>query len=432
MRRCAIFSQGVLMAQNGFPFSVESFAQFERANVLFKDLTVFVGPQATGKSLLLQLFKLAVDAPAIRTTLSRYGIVVTDPNLWAEAYFGEGFSPVWTGKTRWRSGSETELQTPKDLFRVTGKGKENVFYIPAQRALIFHQASWPRPFSDFRWQDPYVVRYFSEQIRLLLDAGLGGEEGVIFPRERRLDQVIRTRLERNVFRGTALGVVTDRGQKRLVLQCPNGGVLPYLSWSSGQREFVPLLLGVYWLLPLGRQNRRQSVRWVVIEEPEMGLHPEAIEDVLLLVLKLVQRGYKVVLSTHSPTVLDLLWAWSFLRKLPSEEAADYFCRLFELRKSSNVIALAKSFVQKSFAVYFLGPGPIPSLAKDRGPGTGSGSFVGPEKGRGYRKSFVQDISTLDVWSDDESLATWGRLITFSGRAGDVVAEIASRSEGGDE
>lgn len=381
--------------------AVENFAQFGKAEVRFEDLTILVGPQATGKSLLLQLFKLSLDAGPIKTLLKRYGAALNTPAQWAEAYFGEGFASVWNEATRWQAGDQ--FQTPALLTALPGKGEPRVFYIPAQRALIFQQASWPRPFSDFRWQDPYVVRYFSDQLRLLLDTGLGGEQGVLFPRERRLHRAIRSRIEANIFRGAALKVVVDRGQKRLMLELPRGDRLPYLSWSAGQREFTPLLLGIYWLLPLGRQNRRQSVQWVVIEEPEMGLHPAAIEDVLLLVVELLHRGYKVVLSTHSPAVLDLLWAWKFLKRLPLEEAKGYFCRLFALEGEPHVVSLAQSLWEKSFAVYFFGP---------EAQGT-----------------WVRDISSLEVWAEDEVLATWGRLTAFPSRAGEVVAEIVNRLEG---
>ena len=387
---------------SGYTFRVRHFAQFEEAALTFGDLTVLVGPQATGKSLLLQLFKLAQDAPAIKTALKRYGAVLKTPAQWAEAYFGEGFASVWDEKTRWYWDGQ-----PQTLARVAesaGKSEQRVFYVPAQRALIFHQASWPRPFSDFRWQDPFVVRHFSDQIRLLLDAGLGGEEGVLFPKARRLHQTVRTRLERHIFRGAMLKIVVDRGQKRLMLELPHGERLPYLSWSTGQREFTPLLLGAYWLLPLGRQNRRPHVRWVVIEEPEMGLHPTAVADVLLLTVELLRRGYKVVLSAHTPAVLDLLWAWKFIKQAPRGQAPLYFSRLFGLEKSPHTDDLADMLWQKTFGAYFFQPGEWGHVQ-------------------------VQDISSLEVLAEDEALASWGHLTTFSGRAGDVVADIVASMEG---
>jgi DNA repair ATPase RecN len=41
---------------------IESLGQIKEAALTFGDLTVLVGPQATGKSIALQLLKLMVDA----------------------------------------------------------------------------------------------------------------------------------------------------------------------------------------------------------------------------------------------------------------------------------------------------------------------------------------------------------------------------------
>src|SRR5205085_3093501 len=85
-------------------------------------------------------------------------------------------------------------------------------------------------------------------------------------------------------------------------------------WSAGQREFVPLLLGFYWLMLPARAPRRQGVQWAVIEELEMGLHPRAISVIALLVFELIARGYKVCLSTHSSQLLEAIWALRHLRQ----------------------------------------------------------------------------------------------------------------------
>ena len=87
-----------------------------------------------------------------------------------------------------------------------------------------------------------------------------------------------------------------------------------MAWSAGQREFVPLLMGLYWLMPAARASQRGDLEWVIIEELEMGLHPRAIAVVLLLVLELLWRGYRVCLSSHSPHVLDLVWALQVIKQ----------------------------------------------------------------------------------------------------------------------
>lgn len=58
-----------------------------------------------------------------------------------------------------------------------------------------------------------------------------------------------------------------------------------------------------------------------IEEPEMGLHPQSISVLLVILFDLLRRGYKVIVSTHSSQVPELVWAIQF-----STKAADIVTR----------------------------------------------------------------------------------------------------------
>ena len=51
---------------------IENFTRIRRAEIAFGDLTVFVGPQATGKTLVLELMKLVEDRPAIMSNLKKH------------------------------------------------------------------------------------------------------------------------------------------------------------------------------------------------------------------------------------------------------------------------------------------------------------------------------------------------------------------------
>lgn len=53
---------------------VKNLGPIERANIVLRDVTVLVGPQATGKSILLQLLKLLTDTGPIRRELKRFNI----------------------------------------------------------------------------------------------------------------------------------------------------------------------------------------------------------------------------------------------------------------------------------------------------------------------------------------------------------------------
>ena len=117
------------------------------------------------------------------------------------------------------------------------------------------------------------------------------------PLSGRMREEMRQRLLDSIFAGKLnLRLKQQHYQKHLVLTDEKGNELPFLVWSAGQREFVPMLLGFYWLMPSGKVSRRDKVQWVIIEEPEMGLHAQAILDVMTLVLELLRRKYRACIA----------------------------------------------------------------------------------------------------------------------------------------
>jgi len=250
------------------------------------------------------------------------------------------------------------------------------------------------PFSDYRFGDPFCLREFSHKLHVLVQSEL--IQGVFFPQSNRLKEVLRKLIAERMYGDLKLVKDTSGYEKRIVLKTGKGRSLPYLVWSAGQREFTPLLLGFYWLLPPARTPTRQSLNWAVIEEPEMGLHPAAISTTMALVLELLARGYKVCLSTHSPHVLDVVWALRFLQENGG--------------KMEDVKALL-------------------SLS-----GTGANRIAGPALKKTYRTYYfprggaVQDISTLDPGSEHPEISGWGGLTGFSDQVGEVVARVAARLE----
>ncbi|MBM4084287.1 MAG: ATP-binding protein, partial [Planctomycetes bacterium] len=264
---------------------LERVGQIELADITFGDLTVLVGPQATGKSIFLQFLKLVADTGYVHDQLRKHGIdwnrKVPD---FLDVYLGDGMQEIW------RSGDAPSAVTvngnPGDMPALARPARRttraSVFYIPAQRVLSLANG-WPRPFSGFGSEDPFAVRDFSETFRILMEQELGRADA-LFPKTNRLKKEYRELLSQHVFGGFGLQVDRHGAQKRLVLRhSATSKAIPYMAWSAGQREFVPLLMGLYWLMPSARVKRRENLNWVVIEELEMGLHPSAISVVLLLV-----------------------------------------------------------------------------------------------------------------------------------------------------
>ena len=374
---------------------LENIGQINRADLTFRDLTVFVGPQATGKSIALQFLKLMVDAGHVQDELNRYGLDWSGqlPRFF-DIYFGEGMRSLWRKGQSAVTWKNKPVNVEGIIKRKRRDTSESLFLIPAQRVLTLPDG-WPRPFTDYSPGDPFAVREFSERLRMLLEREFHAKER-LFPQSNRLKKGFRDMLDRTIFSGFQLHVDKSRVQKRLVLDA-EGNRLPYMVWSAGQREFIPLLMGLYWLMPPSRVSRRGSIEWVVIEELEMGLHPRAINALLMMIFELLGRDYRVCLSTHSPQVLEAVWALQHLRQ--SRADPSLLLDIFEAPKTQPMKALADDVMKKKVAIHYF----------DRTTGTS------------------RDITKLDVDAEELGQSGWGGLAEFSGRANDAVAAAVANA-----
>jgi hypothetical protein len=375
---------------------VSNFGPIRSANVEFGDLTVLVGPQATGKSIFLQLLKLLIDLPNIKYEFRRAGIDWENNLLsFLDVYFGEGMRSLWEPE-KTRIVYNRIINLPEFVQAERPRKGESMFFIPAQRVLALRDG-WPQAFSYYDPGVPYAVREFSEQLRLLISGFV--TSGPLFPAPRRLKDEFRELLQQHIFPGFELRIDTQRAQKRLVLSArgrQNG--LPFVVWSAGQREFVPLLLGLYWLMTPAKTPRRKGLKWAVIEELEMGLHPRAIAVVVLMIFELVARGYQVLLSTHSPQVLDAVWAVKHLKEAGADPKT--LLKVFDTPASPLMVTLATKIMKTGTKVYYF----------DREGGT------------------TKDISALDANAGDASESGWGGLSEFSGRANEEVARAVANAD----
>ncbi len=371
-----------------------SLGQITEADISFGDMTVFVGEQASGKSILLQLVKLILDAGDITQTLRKHGFDWQKKvENFLSLYLGEGMQTIWNEDETKVTVDKVDFTLQKALSK--RKKDENLFLIPAHRVVTLKDG-WPRAFTDYATSDPYVVKEFSEQLRLLMEAGLGSGERPIFPQEGRMNKTVRDAIRKSIYGDAEIRLDRSGLRKRIVLDIA-GSQLPFMVWSTGQREFTPLLLGLYWLMPSGKAQKKDKINWVIIEEPEMGLHPQAISALLLIFLELLRRGYKVIVSTHSSQILELIWAIQFVAK--SKTAPERLRRLLDLKSNAYSRDLTETILdKKTFKTYYF----------SRQDGIVS----------------VKDISTLDPEDPDEAVSDWGGLTLFSTKSADVVTEAA--------
>ncbi len=372
---------------------IRSFAQIASADLGFGDLTVLVGAQATGKSLALQWLKLGLDGRQVVTALHDAGHPTERPEVLIDLIFGAGMGKAWSDETEVVFNSKK--LTAKKLGKI-GSGREKLFFIPAHRSMLVSDG-WAQPFQRLNVDHPAVARIFSQN---LFDRFSSRGEGPLFPVDRVLKTEYRDQIKKAVFHDGSVAIEeTPQHAKRLRLT--HGEMhLPFMTWTAGQREFTPLMLGLYHLLPSTSRRKQPDIDWVVIEEPEMGLHPEAVTVVMLLVLDLLWRGYRVALSTHSAHVLTAVW---MLMRMKEHRARwQLVCEAFDVPKSQQLQKVAKAALEKEYRVHHFGYGDD-----------------------GLVRS--TDISSLDPGSADERVAGWGGLTELSSRFGDAVRQAVNES-----
>lgn len=261
---------------------------------------------------------------------------------------------------------------------------------------------WAAPFQKLTPETPVVARLFSQNLFDLFSPTSAGQH--LFPRDRVLKKLYRNLIDDAVYHGGKISLEEDQQHTKRLKLTHGAAQLPFMTWTAGQREFTPLLLGLYHLLPPRKRLKQPEIDWVVIEEPEMGLHPQAVTVVMLLCLDLLWRGYRVVLSTHSPLVLTVMWTLNRLRETNAKW--QHLCDAFGLDNSNHgslkKVAEASLDRRKVIKTHLL------SFAND-----------------GLVRS--KDISTLDPGDDDDDISGWGGLAGFSSRFGEAVRQAANEA-----
>ena len=125
------------------------------ANVQLGDITILIGPQASGKTLFLQMIKLLIDKDYIVQTLSRYNYVTDkQPDQILNYYLGDHLSTMWTKDTV----VEADGKKYKKGFLLNTKEDdvhERLFYVPAQRILSISDG---RPKNFMEYDNSMVVK----------------------------------------------------------------------------------------------------------------------------------------------------------------------------------------------------------------------------------------------------------------------------------
>ncbi|NPV38957.1 MAG: ATP-binding protein [Brevinematales bacterium] len=378
-------------------FEIENFPPIKKAKAEIGDLTILVGPQGSGKTIFLQMYYLSQCGEYVVKTLQKGGYQRESVEQFLQGFLGEGVFSYQKDTSIRMDGKLFSLEALVQKRKIK-KPSNRVFAIPAQRVIVVG-GGWPEPSKNYNSSYPFVMREFSHNLNLLLDQGLGGVEGTIFPQEKRLKKQIREKLDQAIYHHQKIVIDKSRLQKRLMLEVKDGVRLPIMTWSTGQREFTPLLLGLYYLLPSAGAGKRKDVDEVIIEEPETGLHPKAVKEVMFALLELISRGYRMLISTHSADVVMIAW---FLRLLSTyfekkrEICVDKVIDFFDMDNQRLWRQWAETILSKKIKVYYA------DLE------SGASTFV--------------DISELNT-SVETDRSQWGGLLEVADRALDLASDV---------
>jgi hypothetical protein len=135
----------------------------------------------------------------------------------------------------------------------------------------------------------------------------------------------------------------------------------------------------------------------------MGLHPQAITSFLLTIFELLGRNYKVIISTHSSTILTTIWFINEIKKCGRNEKD--LATLFNVKLDQQLKKVFNGLIgDKKVKTYYFD--------------------YKTEK----RESVISDISSLDPFSENNDISDWGGLTSLETKASEIFSHLDKGNE----
>jgi hypothetical protein len=335
---------------------IENFGPIHTADLAIRDLTVLVGPQASGKSLAAQLLYFMrgmeelLPGPPLQEPDNSFDMPGTTriPELEALELWLGGYLTRFANKQErqcvlrwWPKGapgdSSNRLSLAHQLDHAARRllysatyqpnspsSPERQIYIPAGRTLF----SFVSPgtalqlISQRKINWPGFITLFYQKLDSIIRS-LGTENS----QRKGMPATSRTKddyIDIKFAEALRCEIAYLQGKVNLLVKAGEGTLLQFidpLRAASGQMEAWPFVAVVQDVL-----NNPSVTRRIFFEEPEAHLHPTAQRGLLDVVAALTNRKQRFVLTTHSPYVIyainNYLLARQVLdkgRKLPSPE-----------------------------------------------------------------------------------------------------------------
>lgn len=345
---------------------VKRFSCIENAEIEFRPITLFVGPQGSGKSLLCKLSyfcqqPFSMIGPALQEGLNyskfceRLALDFLDwfpPTAWGphrfEIQLTSGDYGIDIRRRSGRGGVKGDVSVElSDAFRslyteifeglqeqqkstrkstriggapilhswsfqrqinlsflraFSSDWTESQTYVPAGRAFFTTVGKAIAAFDQSRMFDPITRTFGREFIAYREDLTYGWTHSFSTKKDAKADGQLRDQKLTSIFAGQ---IAKERDE--LVVKTEDGRVIPFFALSSGQQELFPLWLSIreYWNQLM--YNDKKSGRFCLfIEEPEAHLFPSAqaqIVEVFANIIRMDAAPSSITLTSHSPYIL---------------------------------------------------------------------------------------------------------------------------------
>ena len=158
-------------------------------------------------------------------------------------------------------------------------------------------------------------------------------------------------LEDQIIGGSVEPIKKPDGSREIIFNLNSGNIFDIPITSSCVKDLIPLVFYLKYLAT-GRDL-------IVIDEPEMNLHPESQVKMLEVLTSLVNLGLNIIITTHSTYFVDHIPNLTKAYKL-NEEGKKGLENKFKLKKEDSFIDPDK------ISVYLFDDGTVKNIYKDNG------------------------------------------------------------------
>lgn len=357
--------------------SIENFACIQKADIDFSKITILIGPQATGKSIIAKLLYFFKKLPNMflddgSEDTSKYNvdknIIDTFEKYFPKKYFtnqsfvithyvDDHYIKISNSFAKSKTGN-IKLEYSSIYYHIRQDYKKRIRYLKAhsneetdEGRTLFSEDPSAQARTEIISKYSHLIdfpifipagRSFYSNIENIIFTLLSKNQGIDpFLQEfgsfyesikrRTLPRVMPRRflspdidlLKDAILRGD---FYQDNGKD--YIKYKDGRLIEMSNASSGQQEALPLYLALNWLNYIRPSTHRS--RTVFIEEPEAHLFPDAqylLVEAMGLIFNRFSNNLNFVITTHSPYILstfnNLTYASTVINDNNREEASDF-------------------------------------------------------------------------------------------------------------